>query len=110
MATATADAQEVVLEAAALEVVLELLFDIRRQVRALRRQIRLERREVLLDKLIEERALRAAAFVDKRTNPRAGFPGQPATATRSHPCEVVRRLELPGSPIVGEILARHWLP
>jgi hypothetical protein len=35
MATVTAHAQETVLEAAALEVVLELLFDIPRQVRAL---------------------------------------------------------------------------
>jgi hypothetical protein len=80
-ATAIADAQEVVLEAAALEVVLELRFDIRRQVRALRRQMRLERLELLLDELAEERALRAVAFVYKRTNPRARFP---ASRQRQH--------------------------
>jgi hypothetical protein len=37
MATVTAHAQKTVLEAAALEVVLELLLDIPRQLRALRR-------------------------------------------------------------------------
>jgi len=46
------------LEAAALEVLLELLLDIPWQLRALRPLVRLERRVVLLSELIKEGALR----------------------------------------------------
>jgi hypothetical protein len=55
--------QEAVLEAAALEIGLELPFDIRRQERPLRRQLRGECRVVFPNELIQERALRAMARV-----------------------------------------------
>ena len=73
MAAIAADPHEPVLEPAAPEVVLKLALDIRRQGRTLHRQVRLERRVVVLNELIKEGALRAVAFVDKRTNSRTGF-------------------------------------
>jgi hypothetical protein len=69
------------LEAAALEVVLELLLDIRRQGRALRRQVGLEGGIVFLDKLVKEGAFRAMACVARRTDTRTGFP---ASRQRQH--------------------------
>jgi hypothetical protein len=51
-----AHAQETMLETPALEVPLELLLHIPRQVRALRRQVRLECGIVFLDELIKEGA------------------------------------------------------
>ena len=59
MATVATHPQEAMLKAAALEVVLELPLDIRRQILVLRRQMRLERRVILLDKWLKEGALRA---------------------------------------------------
>ena len=50
MATVAAHAQEAMLEATALEVLLELLLHIPRQGRALRRQVRLERGIVFLER------------------------------------------------------------
>jgi len=58
-----AHAQKAVLEAPALEVGLELLRDVRGEVRALRSQVRLKRWVVFLDDLIEERAFRAVAHI-----------------------------------------------
>lgn len=62
------------LEAAAREVGLELLLDVRRQSRTPRREMRLERRIVFFSELIKEGALRAVARVDRRSNARTGFP------------------------------------
>jgi hypothetical protein len=72
MATLAAHPEEAILEAAALEVVLEPLLYLPRQVLALGRQMRLERRTELLDRLIKEGALRAVAHT--RWRARAGFP------------------------------------
>ena len=74
MATVTTNPQETVLEPAALEVILEFLFNISRQCRALRRQLRLERGVVFSNELIKERAFRAMAHIHRRANTRAGFP------------------------------------
>jgi len=79
--TVAAHAKEAMLEAAALEVVLELLLHIPRQVRALRRQVRLERGVVFLDELIKEGALRAVAHIRRRNGARPGFP---ASRRRQH--------------------------
>jgi len=65
--------QKAVLEAPALEVSLQLLRDIRGEVRALRSQVRLERRVVFLDDLIEERALRAVTQIRRRPLAQLGF-------------------------------------
>jgi hypothetical protein len=59
-----------VLEAAALEVILELLPDIPRQDRAVSCQARLERGIVFLDKLIEEGVLRPMTRVHRRADTR----------------------------------------
>jgi hypothetical protein len=74
MATIAADAEKAVLETAALEVLLELLLDIRRQAPALGRQVRFERGVIFLNELRKEGALRAMAFVDRPTSARPGFP------------------------------------
>lgn len=56
------------LERPALEVVLELLFNIPGETRALRCQVRLERRLILLDKLIKEGPLRAVAHIRRHAD------------------------------------------
>jgi len=81
MTGVAAHSQKAVLKAPALEVVLELLLHIPRQVRALRRQVRLERRVVFLDELIKEPTLRAVAHIRRRADTRAGFP---ASRRRQH--------------------------
>jgi len=81
MATVAAHPQKTVLETPALEVFLELLLNISRQVRALRRQVRLERGIVFLDELIKEGALRAVTHIRRRADTRTGFP---ASRKRQH--------------------------
>lgn len=68
MAGLAANAQEPVFQAAALEVILELLNHISRKLPALPGQHRLKGRPVLLDELVEQRRLRSAAFVLKRAD------------------------------------------
>lgn len=53
MAAVTAHSQKTVLETPALEVIIEFLLHIPRQVRAVRRQLRLEHWVVFLDELIK---------------------------------------------------------
>lgn len=53
MAAVTAHSQKTVLETPALEVIIEFLLHIPRQVRAVRRQLRLEHWAVFLDELIK---------------------------------------------------------
>jgi len=74
MAAVATHPQKAVLETPALEVVLEFLLHIPRQVRALRRQMRLERGIVFLDELIKEGALGAVARIRRRAATRTGFP------------------------------------
>jgi hypothetical protein len=74
LAVFTAYTQKTVLEAAALEVILELPLDIPRQDRALGRKMGLERGIAFLDKLVKERSLRALALVTQSTDARTGFP------------------------------------
>jgi hypothetical protein len=78
MAALAAHPQETVLEAPALEVVLELLLDIPRQGRALCRQIRLERGIGFLNESIEEGALPSP--VRRRARPTST--SSPRRATR----------------------------
>ena len=73
--------QETILEPAALEVVVELLLDIRRQGRTLSCQVGLERGIVFLHKLVKEGAFWAMACVARRTDTRTGFP---ASRQRQH--------------------------
>ena len=66
MAAVAMHPQKPVIETPALEVIVELLLHITRQVRALRRQVRLERGIVFLNELIKEGALGAVAHIRRR--------------------------------------------
>jgi hypothetical protein len=66
--------QKTVLEAAALEVCLELPLDIAGQRRTPRRQLRLEFGIVFFNKLVKEGAFRPMPRVNERSNTRTGFP------------------------------------
>ncbi len=73
--------QKPVPETPALEVIVELLLHITRQVRALRRQVRLERGIVFPDELVREGALGAVAHIRRRADIRTGLP---ASRRRQH--------------------------
>lgn len=81
MASITAHPQETVIEAPAVEVLLEFPLDIPRHCRALCRQMGLERGVVFLDKLVKEGLFRTVALVSSRDAARTGFPANPATTT-----------------------------
>ena len=76
-----AHAQEAVLQAATLEVIIEFPLDILRQGRALCGHLVHKRGIVLLDELVEEGLLRAVAFVTVNVLARAGIPAGRADAT-----------------------------
>lgn len=73
MTGVAAYSQKAVLETPALEVVLELLLHIPRQICALRQKLRFECGVVFLDELIEKGSLRAVAHVWRRAAARTGF-------------------------------------
>ena len=73
MAALAAHAQEAVLQAATGQVGVELLLDEIGQRNALLRKLRAKLGEVLLHNLVEQRAFRAVARIDRRPGHNAGI-------------------------------------
>ena len=74
MTAVTPHPQETVLEAPAVDVILEFPLDISWYCRALCNQMALERGVVFLDKLVKEGLFRPVALVVSRSAARPGFP------------------------------------
>lgn len=66
-------AQKSVLKATALEIILELLLNIPRQIGILRFEVLFEGWVVFINDLIEKRSCGAVTHVDSRANPQSGF-------------------------------------